>query len=304
VLSVMWVNLHGAFLAGFFVLGAYWAGAALERDWARVRSLSGIAAVCAVASLLNPSGLRLHLHNLAFLRSDYLTGWLAEYSSANFHSVESLGFLAWLALIFLTLGLRRPHVSAGEGLLLISWTYFALYAARNVPLLVIVSAPILAPAWSVRWSALSGRLQRINNVSRGWPVVVAAAAAFVVFAPHPTEMPVERWPVHSVEFIRQHSQEFAGNMFNQYMWGGYLMQALPEHKTFVDGRTDFFGEELIREFAETTALRPNWAAALGKYSVQWTLMPSDHRLNLALALLRPQWSCVHSDEVAMIWRKN
>jgi hypothetical protein len=302
VLTVLWVNLHGAFLAGFLVLGAYWGGAVLERRWDRVRALSITGGLCAVASLFNPSGVMLHMHNLKFLRSEFLTGWLAEYSSANFHSAGALGFLVWLALIFFTLAVRRPRISAGDGLLLISWTYFALYAGRNIPLLVIVSAPILAPAWSVPWGALSERLRRMNEASRGWPVALAAAAAFVVFAPHPTKMPATDWPVKAVEFVRQHPAEFAGNMFNQYSWGGYLLEVLPEHKTFVDGRTDFFGEELIREFADTTALRPNWVAPLQKYRVQWTLMPSDHRLNLALAA-SGAWTNLYSDEVAAVWRR-
>ncbi len=304
VLTVLWVNLHGAFLAGFLVLGAYWLGAMIERRWPEVKTLTVIAALCAVASLLNPSGLKLHLHNLAFLRSDFLTGWLAEYGSANFHSGGSLGFLAWLAVIFLTLTLCRPRVSAADGLLLISWTYFALYAGRNIPLLVIVTAPILAVSWSVvlpeRWRSLSVRLRRIDDMSTGWTVVLAAATTFIIFAPHPTDMPADRWPVRAIEFIRQHPQEFTGNMFNQYIWGGYLMKALPEHKTYVDGRTDFYGEDFIREFADLTALRPNWVEPLQKYQVQWTLMPTNHRLNLALAEWEG-WSCVHSDEVAMIW---
>jgi DNA-binding HxlR family transcriptional regulator len=59
---------------------------------------------------------------------------------------------------------------------------------------------------------------------------------------------------------------------------------------------------LIREFADTTALRPNWVEPLQKYRVDWTLMPTGHRLNLALAAWG-RWSCVHSDEVAMIWRR-
>jgi hypothetical protein len=297
VLTVLWVNLHGAFLAGFFVLGAYWLGAVIERDWTRVRRLTVIGALCAVASLANPSGYKLHLHNLAFLQSKFLTGWLAEYSSTNFHSPGSFGFLAWLALIFLTLALRRPKVSAGDGVLLVMWMYFALYAGRNIPLLVILTAPILAPAWTGLWR---DRLQQINEACRGWPVVAVAAVAFVVFAPHQTEMPAERWPVRAVEFVRQ--SNLTGHMFNQYVWGGYLMWYLPEHRTFVDGRTDFFGEGVIREFSDTTALRPGWEKPLEKYDVRWTLMPSDHRLNLALAA-RGGWSCVYSDEVAMVWRR-
>ncbi len=297
VLTVLWVNLHGAFLAGFFVLGAYGLGAVIERDWGRARRLAGIGVLCAVASLANPSGYKLHLHNLSFLQSRFLTGWLAEYSSTNFHSPGSFGFLAWLALIFLTLTLRRPRVSAGDGVLLVMWTYFALYAGRNIPLLVILTAPILAPAWTGLWR---DRLRQINEACRGWPVVAVAAGAFVVFAPQATEMPAERWPVKAVEFVRQSG--LTGHMFNQYIWGGYLMWYLPEHRTFVDGRTDFYGEELIREFADTTALRPGWEKPLDKYDVGWTLMPTDHRLNLALAA-RGTWSCVYSDEVAMIWRR-
>ena len=68
-------------------------------------------------------------------------------------------------------------------------------------------------------------------------------------------MPPDKWPVEAVDYIKKHPEQFGGNMFNQYVWGGYLLQALPEHRTFVDGRTDFYGEALIRQFDDTSALR-------------------------------------------------
>jgi hypothetical protein len=87
------------------------------------------------------------------------------------------------------------------------------------------------------------------------------------------------------------------------MWGGYLMWHLPEHKTFVDGRTDFFGEAGIREFSQVTAVGPGWDEPLAKRNVQWVLMPAGHHLNLVLGLLPAQWSCIYSDSVALVWRK-
>jgi len=42
--------------------------------------------------------------------------------------------------------------------------------------------------------------------------------------------------------------------------------------------------------------------ALDEYHVSWTLLPTEHRLNLALALL-PNWQCVYSNEVATIFIK-
>src|SRR6266404_3366951 len=127
VLTVLWVNLHGGYLAGFIVLGIYWVGTTIELLLARtdrarsgalrrkLNVLTAAIALCGVVSLLNPSGYVLHVHNLHFLRSDYLTSWLAEYASPNFHEIDSRGLLAWLAVTFLTLALVLPRLSPTAG---------------------------------------------------------------------------------------------------------------------------------------------------------------------------------------------
>jgi hypothetical protein len=305
VLTVLWVNLHGGYLAGFLVLGAYWLGALIERDLRNLKALTATGLLCALASLANPNGYRLLVHNIEFLRSGFFRNWLAEYGSTNFHLESSRGFLAWLALMFLTFAWLRPRLPASGIALVISWTYFALYAGRNIPLLAILIAPLLAPAISdalrQRLPALCQRLRATNASARGWPVVAALAVA-IIAAPHPTEMPADDWPVEAVKFIKQQPGRFAGNMFNQYSWGGYLMQELPEHKVFVDGRADFYGRELLEEFDEVTGLRTNWLGVLEKHNVQWTLMPRDHRLNAALALL-PDWETAFSNQTATIFRR-
>ncbi|HTS19222.1 MAG TPA: hypothetical protein VMP11_16720 [Verrucomicrobiae bacterium] len=318
VLTLLWVNLHGGYLAGFVTLGIYWLGTIIELVLSRtdqvrwseaMRKLmvfTGAIALCGGVSLANPSGYELHVHNLHFLRSQYLTNWLAEYASSDFHAFDSHGFLAWLALTFLTLALARPRLSPSSGLLLIVWTYFGLYAVRNIPLTVIFVAPILAtsladasPSYVRR---LSDRMREVYEMSRAWPLVGLVAIVAIVAFPRPTEIPAKKWPVDAVAYIHAHPDQFKGNMFNLYIWGGYLMYALPEHRVFVDGRTDFYGESLIRQYDDTSLLHTNWQQPLAQYRVDWTIMPTDHRLNLALALL-PGWHCVYSNEVAAIFRK-
>lgn len=306
MLTLFWVNLHGGYLAGFLVLGAYWLGAIIERDLRRLKALTVISLLCVLVSLANPNGYRLLVHNVEFLRSDFFKNWLAEYGSTNFQLESSHGFLAWLAFMFLTLAWLRPRLTASGIVLVLSWTYFALYAGRNIPLLAILTAPLLAPAISnalrQRLPALCERLRATNASARGWPVVTVLALA-IIAVPHPTEMPSDGWPVDAAQFIKQQPGKFAGNMFNQYAWGGYLMQELPEHKVFVDGRADFYGRALLEEFDQVTGLRTNWLGVLEERDVRWTLMPADHRLNSAVALI-PSWSCVYSDNVALIYRRS
>ncbi len=304
VLAVLWVNLHGAFIAGFFVLGAYWLGAFVERDRRKLGQLTLAGVVAGAATLLNPSGWRLHLHNLEFLQSKFFTGYLAEYQSTNFQAASGVGFLIWLSLLFLVLVLNRPRWTAGEIFLLLSWGYFALYAGRNIGLLAILTAPLVTQSIALTGvgARLSARLRRLNEATGSWLLMVALGVAAVIFLPPSAKMPPKTWPVPAVEYIRHHPAEFTGNMLNQYMWGGYLMLYLPEHRVFVDGRADFYGEALVKDFQLVTSLRPGWQTPLEKYHITWTLMPTDHPLNQALALL-PGWRQVYTDPVATIWRK-
>ncbi len=316
-LMLVWVNTHGAWLAGFFVLAAYWLGAAIEwatlagteaghQARARLGRLTLIGAACAVVSLANPNGAVLHWHNAQFLQSKFFTGWLAEYASLDFRKAHSLGFMAWLALTFLVLTVLRPRLRPSAMVLMAMWTYFALYAGRNVPLYVIIIGPVIAPALSDcvggRLRAVSERWKAMSLASRGWPVVAALAALWWAVTPKETVMPVDRWPHGALAHVRSLPERYRGNMFNQYLYGGYLMWYLPEHKVFVDGRADFYGESFVKEFDRTARLKPGWMDTFEKYKIEWTLLPVEHRLNTALSLL-PGWERTYADEVAVIYRR-
>lgn len=314
VLTLFWVNLHGGYLAGFIVLGGYWLAALIEFKSTEARrkliALTWVGLVCAAVSLLNPSGVHVHIHNLQFVRSSFFVNWLNEYSSTNFHESDSRGFLVWLAVLFLLLALRRPRLKVGAWIVLITWGYFALYAVRNVSFFVILSAPLIAPVLSEALHSdgmrylrnVSERITRIDTPNRGWITVFAIAIIALAVASPVTSMPTGSWPVAAVDFIGKNPDRFGGNVFNLYGWGGYLLRALPEHKVFVDGRADFYGEALVREYDEVDELRPRWREVLERYGVRWTLLPVNHRLNQALAL-QHDWQRIYTDEVAAIYRQ-
>ena len=80
------------------------------------------------------------------------------------------------------------------------------------------------------------------------------------------------------------------------------MLALPEHKVYVDGRTDFYGEAFIRNFLDMTQARPGWREKLDANRVSWTLLTSNAPLTQALALL-PEWRRIYSDPLVTIFRR-
>lgn len=319
VLMLFWVNLHGAFLVGFAIVGAYWLGAAIEWGWPtetvscsaaqrRFIVLTLVGLLVLAVSLLNPNGWHLHQHNLQFMRSSYLTGLLHEHRPIDLHSPDALGFLVWLAAVITALAVRhRPRLPASAVILVAIWTYLALRSVRNIPLMALVTAPIVASSFSAcvrgRWSELSQRLGTMNTASNGWLTVAVAALIAIVCVPRPTSMPPDRWPVNAVKFIQQHPEQFSGNMLNQHVWGGYLMWGLPEHKVFVDGRTDFYGEPFIRNFLDMTQLRPGWREKLDASRTSWTLLTTDHPLTQALALL-PDWRLAYSDPLTTIYLRS
>ena len=225
-LTALWVNLHGGYLVGFITLGCYWLGAAVavianrgteegHASQARVRQLTITGLLCALASLANPAGYQLHIHNLAFVRNKFFTGWLAEYASTNFHNSAFLGFLLLLLLLVLVLALLQPRRSPTDIILLSVWSYFALYSVRNIPIFAILAVPILAPTLS---HALPEKWRRNWPATGGWPVVLVAAVAFILMVPRPTAMPADKFPVKAVKYIRDHPANFTGPMFNQYLW--------------------------------------------------------------------------------------
>ena len=90
-------------------------------------------------------------------------------------------------------------------------------------------------------------------------------------------------------------------MFNQFIWGGYLLYRLyPRYQVFIDGQTDFYGEELTREYGQVVTLSPQWDKVLDRYGVSWVIIPVDAPLAVHLAALK-DWRLLYQDQVASVF---
>lgn len=315
-LMLLWNNLHGEYLAGFLITGAYLAGwiwdFLFEREKAPLETgkrLAMAAALSALVTLLNPISVRAWGTVTGWLSNEYLMARTDETIPPNFAEPKFLVLLAFLGLSIFLLAIKREKLPTGAAIALAGFTIMTLTSARNIHFFGVIAPFVLA-------GTLQGSLaiplvrryeslfEQVESKSKGivWPVVSVILGVFLlIFSPL---REVERFspaffPVQAVQWLKENPQQ--GEMFNPFDWGGYLSFYLPEKKVFIDSQGDVYGEAFIRKYEQVITLAPGWQNILEAYNVRWALVNADWPL--ARALAEEGWKEVYRDETAVIFVK-
>jgi hypothetical protein len=338
LLMLVWVNVHGGFLLGFALLAIYWIGAAWQwlklkegrfddvlrknRAGRRVRVLTRTGIVSALATLVNPYGLQLHVHIYRYLSNRFLMDHIDEFQSPNFHHVAQKCFAGLLLLTLFALATKRREVEATHGLVVLFAVYSGLYASRNIPvsslLLILVIGPWLSDALerledrspAVRRLAFTQFFQRMESIElslRGhlWPIAAVALSCWV--AAHGGKLEaaplmdahfdVQRFPAAAVNYLEAH--DVRGPLVSPDYWGGYLIYRLyPRVRMVVDDRHDFYGEEFLKSYLKMVHVEPGWQDFLQQHEARGVLVPKDSALANILAEAGG-WKAIYSDDVAV-----
>ena len=325
LLFLIWANLHGGFVYGWILIAIYLAGSLGELAWGndhavgreRVRFYRNLLAASVAVTLLNPYGLQLHVHLFEFFQKPFLRDNTAEFVSPDFHEFGAKVFLIVLLLCVLALTLHRRRPSLPHLLLVCAGVAFALISVRNIPLFGLTALPIVGLLVNERWQELpdpGGVRGRFAATARQtttlpWviPVVILLALLGVSGGQVGSAQVIRNqfdptvFPVAAVAKARQERLE--GRLFSEFAWGGSLVYAWPEQKIFIDGGTDFFGEQLFRQYGAIKQMAPGWRDTLSKHGI--SLMLLDRGSTLAHELAREgRWSLWHCDSLAVLFRRS
>jgi hypothetical protein len=314
-LMVAWANLHGAFIYGLVLIALYFIGAVLEGERRRAIELFVFTILVILASFVNPVGPAMLTHNLDFLQNRFLTDLSTEYASPNFHIISTWPFAALLAASIVIIGRTGQRLNWTLVILLSCWTAFALYSVRNVPLYAQVAVFILAPYadrlmndWLPRATPFLSHLDGFDRLANGWVWAIVAVVFLVGLESSGTNL--DPWgmgntfdphvfPVAAVDGVK--ASPPAGEMFNEFNWGGYLLYRLwPDKKVFIDGWIDFYGEGLTREYLQALNAEPGWETILDRHQVQWVIIAPTRPLAVRLDE-SPAWGLRYKDQVAGVW---
>ena len=290
-------------------------------------------------TFINPYGWNLHKHVIEYVTDPYQLQHITEFQSMNFHSPVVVYFeplmLLSIAVAFLDARRRRfADVFLGMGFL-----HLALLAQRNLPLFAIAAAPaaargimaairaaqtpVSAPGaahsltpWISRaalwFRDASVSFEETDRISRvyltsalaisviGILLLITPAAPGVFDSKFTSTYDPKFYPEKALSLLRGPETQ---HIFAEDEWGDYLIyQLYPGKKVFIDGRSDFYGDEFGERYLDLMNIHWDWQKTLDKYAIDTILISPKFGLSSTLKI-SPDWRIVYDDGVSLVFRR-
>ena len=252
------------------------------REFRQVVKFALLIIACGLSILVNPYGLDLPRAWQVIMKAD-LPDLIVEHAPLDPRSPGGLMILGFGAVyLFVLAGVfpGRPRVT---WLLPLVWFYLACTRIRHAPLFAVTATVALAdmlPAtrWA-RWLARPGSDLFVyptkDSSQEGFRpahYLLACAAVLVALLMLVFRVPAVKfqlgsielatpghgcakldpdyWPVDLLPELKQHQKTSRDGtpIFNEYLFGGFLIYFTPGYRVFVDDRCELFGDRWLNEY--------------------------------------------------------
>jgi len=359
-LFYFWSCLHASFLIGLFILGSWTAIKIGEMIIVKYRSWPwlDLSSVLSSRKILVFGGWSFLSFGVT-LFTPYkfnLYSFLGGYSNTFYQSriqewVSQFSFpftywqLFYLAIVFLALVFYIYYSLARERYFKIDlWTLFLVIlfivlsfkSRRHFPLLLVATFIFLIEIYSTILKIAGKTEKRPLNIGLKIYLLLALflVSSFQLtqarFTNNPFGSYCRDYPCAASDFLKNQPQYDFLNIFNDYGWGGYLIQTLPDRKLFIDGRlpqVEFAGQTFLEEYLEFFKDNGRIGEKLNQYEIKLILIPAidkkvtatraekiifgitDEELNPPNHLRRylsvsSDWRQIYNDQTAVIYLKN
>ncbi len=317
-LTVLWTNLHGGFFSLIACLGLVAIGSAMAKDWTKMWRYGILGGLCLVSSVINPYGIALHKHMVEYLQSDWIKSVVEEFQSPSFRKENVLQFEG---LMFVGIGFagflisRKKYV---EALLILFWAHNALASVRHISVFVLVASPIIAAEIS-HWLRTLADGKPKNSVPRileslsddlrpaCMKVSIWLVAAVVGLAMWndpkrwPQDFPKEKFPI---AMVTKHAKLLTeSRVLAPDEWGDYMIyRFFPEVRVFFDGRSDFYGQSLGKDYIALLSGSYEWEELLKKHNFTAVFIPPTWPL-ASILKRNSEWKTLEDDGSAILFLK-
>ncbi|RRN66122.1 hypothetical protein [Caulobacter sp. 602-1] len=298
LLMILWANLHGSWVFGLVVAGAFGLEALAEPNADKLKVLRGwglfglVSLVCAAITPHGPAALLFPFQVTSMAVLPHITEWRAE----DFSHVSTFAMVL-LATLFVCLarGVKVPTVRL---LLLLTLLLMGLQHIRHQLVLAAIAPLLLAGPLAEALGHEPARPKPSRALLAGFGV------ACVLLLGARLALPLQRVdglnsPVAALDSVPAELR--TQPVLNGYGLGGYLIYK--GVKPFIDGRADMYGDAFSKRYFQ--AVEPDPVALrklLADYRVAWTIFTPDDPV-VALLDQDPAWRRIHADPYAVVHRR-
>ena len=286
----VWVNTHGSWLIGIVILSLFVVACRISVTKGCVenraihshdfRDLATNWALSLVALFINPYGWRLVLYpfDLA-LRQKLNIGNIEEWKSVDFHSFRGRILFFSLVLLFLSQLLRSRKWSLFELATTLIGTYAGVIYSRFLFLAAILMMPSLATSLPIRHTAPRKALTPLVSAALIFLILSFVVGELRIKEPHATEND-SRFPNKALPFLSTFHPQ--GRVFNDYLWGGFLIWHNRDMPVFIDSRVDIFEYNgTFKDYLDIVRLNGS-LSILDKYQIRYVLFERNAPLTYLL----------------------
>jgi len=295
LLMVIWTNLHGSFVLGFLIAGAFGVEAVLTAtDRARaLREWLVFGIACVVAVFINANGIAGVIHPLLVAKLSHLP-LIDEWKPSN-PKITPFFFVV-LVGIALLIWRKRPKLHPIRWMILTALLALAFYQTRHQPVFIIVAAMLLPEGFANSEPAPWPTRSVLWLTAGAMAVLVAVRAILPVTLPDNEKNP---WKLIAAVPPELRNQP----VLNGYSMGGPLI--LSGIRPYIDGRSDMYGDEIVVGYKQITEGDAQaLAAVVDRWNIRWAILPPRYTKLIALLDRSPQWRRVHADKVGLIYVRN
>jgi tetratricopeptide (TPR) repeat protein len=323
---ILWVNVHGSFLLGIFLVGAYALGRFVplalshHRNLKPVfqdRQLQGLLLLClllVVASFFNPYTYRVFLIPIKTAVAEEALRSIAEWIPIDIRGLGlfTIDYTMWFRALFLigavSFLIRLDNLKKVENVVIFAlFSYMAFKHIRFCADFALVTTPMII-----------NNLAQFQWRAHRWkwafflPLVI-----LILFSAYTVRGLISlkrlglgiwtNYPEMTVNFLKEHNVR--GNIFNDYGYGGYLIWNLwPDIPVFIDGRAiTIYDQDFFWLYSMTAQKKEVWEKASEQYGIDIVLM-RDQRDNGYASLSYwlnedEDWMLVAFDDVSSLYMK-
>jgi tetratricopeptide (TPR) repeat protein len=323
---ILWVNVHGSFLLGIFLVGAYALGRFVpltlshHRNLKPVfqdRQLQGLLLLClllVVASFFNPYTYRVFLVPIKTALAEEALRSITEWVPVDIRSLGLIIFdyTAWFRALFLigavSFLIRIDNLKKVENVMIFAFfSYMAFKHVRFCADFAIVTTPMII-----------NNLTRFQWRVRRWKwILFLPLLMLIVFSANNVRGLISEkrlglgvwtnYPAMTVNFLKEHNVR--GNIFNDYNFGGYLIWHLwPDIPVFIDGRTPtIYDQDFLWLDSVAQHKKEVWKQVAERYGIDIVLIRDEREKGYASLFYwldeDEDWMLVAFDDVSNLYIK-